>query len=227
MRIVCISASNIKHARTRSTSTKVCEIVKEIVSEEVIEDLEIKILRLTDYEFIPCEGCGSCYYEGTCPFDDNFSQIYNQLKKADAVFIVSAHYAPIPSKLSILLEKMEQIIFVRRFHDKNVHSPLYNKPVGIIAHGGGTDEIAKSYESVVIRPIANALSWPIEMDIASGGRDWPLGVAFGIKEVRRDFDSVFPIQIYDWRKIRKEIKPLVRNVCKKINERNMKKSQFV
>lgn len=219
MRIVCISASNIKHARTKSTSTKVCELIKEIVFEEPVENVEIKIIRLSDYEFIPCEGCGSCYYENTCPLDNSFSQVYDQLKIADALFVISAHYAPIPSKLSILLEKMEQVIFVRRFHDENIHSPLYRKPVGIIAHGGGTDDIVKSYENVVINPIANALSWPIEMDIVRGGKDWPSGIAFGIKEIKRDFSSIFPIQIYDWKKIREEIRPLVRNVCKKLIEK--------
>lgn len=36
----------------------------------------------------------------------------NKFIQADGVFFVSPHYAPIPAKLSMLLEKMEEITFL-------------------------------------------------------------------------------------------------------------------
>lgn len=36
-----------------------------------------------------------------------------------------AYYAPIPAKLSMLLEKIEQLAFLKRFHNEAYRSPLY------------------------------------------------------------------------------------------------------
>lgn len=87
------------------------------------------------------------------------------------LFIVSAHYAPISSKLSILLEKIEQLAFLKRFNDENYRSPLFGRPVGIIGHGGGTEEIIKYYKAPVLDSIRNALSYPVEMDIVGANNE--------------------------------------------------------
>jgi hypothetical protein len=116
----------------------------------------------------------------------------------------------------MLLEKMEQIAFLPRFHNDNDRSPLYHKPVGIIGHGGGTEAIIKGYKNVVINTIANALMYPIEMDIVGINEEWPYGVVFPIKEVHKEEDSIFPIQIYDFLDIRKRIEPLVINHLEKV-----------
>lgn len=65
----------------------------------------------------------------------------------------------------MLLEKMEQLAFLKRFNDDGYRSPLYKRPVGIVGHGGGTEEVVQSYRRQVIDTIANAMSYPIEMDI--------------------------------------------------------------
>lgn len=220
MIITCISASNIKHARDNSTSTKICNVIGEMLKEKEKISAYIQIIRLVDYEMIPCIGCGKCFKKNKCMFDDNFNDIYSKVIQSDGLFIVSAHYAPIPSKLSILLEKMEQVAFLPRFHNDEDRSPLYKKPVGIIGHGGGTEEIIKGYKGVVLNTIANALLYPIEMDIVGVSDDWPHGIIIPVKEVLKDKNSVFPIQCYDWQDIKNRIKPLFNNVFEKIIAEN-------
>ena len=215
MIISCISASNIKHAKASSTSLKVCEMIREIIN-KVNGSFCIDIIPLVDYELTPCIGCGMCYNKNSCTRRDDFNYLYSKLIKSDALFIVSAHYAPIPSKLSMLLEKMEQLAFLPRFHNENIHSPLYHKPVGIIGHGGGPEEIINGYRGVVLDTIKNALSWPIEMKIIGANDNWPNGVVFPIKEVVKDKNKIFPIQKYDWQDIQRRIRPLVKNVLKSL-----------
>ena len=59
------------------------------------------------------------------------------MKEADYLFFVSPHYAPIPAKLCMLLEKMEQITFLHWWRDETYQSELFGKLAGIISHGGG------------------------------------------------------------------------------------------
>lgn len=160
--------------------------------------------------------------KSVCPYDEGFNSIYSKVAESDGLFVVSAHYAPIPSKLSMLLEKMEQLAFLPRFHNEEERSPLYQKPVGIVGHGGGTEEIIKGYRGVVLNTIANALSYPIEMDILGLNEEWPNGIVFPVEEVIRDENSLFPVQRYDWEDIRVRVEPLVDIMIEKIMLQNDK-----
>lgn len=215
MRVVCVSSSNVKHAGDESTSVKVCHIIGEIAQKQQ-DNIDIDIIRLADSELNPCIGCGHCFKKGECPRDQVFNSLYSRIARADGLFVVAAHYAPIPSKLAMLLEKMEQLAFLPRFHNEMDRSPLYHKPVGIVAHGGGTVEIIRGYKGVVLDTIANALSWPIEMEIVGATREWPNGIAFPIAKVEKSPSSIFPIQHYDWEDIRERVEPLVLNVMEKM-----------
>lgn len=215
MKIVCISASNVKHAGNNSTSLKVCKLIKNI-TKDIYGDFEIIIESLVDYKFEPCVGCGGCFKKDECLNDKDFNRIYKKLTEADALFMVSAHYAPIPAKLSMLLEKIEQLTFLKRFNDESYRSPLFMKPVGIIGHGGGTEEIIKYYKGLVLHSIRNALSYPVEMDIVGVSDKQPNGIVFPVKNVSKSDKSIFPVQEYDWEDIEDRLYPLIDNVIKKI-----------
>lgn len=136
----------------------------------------------------------------------------------DALFIVSAHYAPIPSKLSMLLEKIEQIAFLKRFNNETYRSPLFRKPVGIIGHGGGTEEICKYYKEPIINSIWNALSYPVEMNIVGLDDEQSRGLVLPVKSVSRESSSIFPVQEYDWIDIENRLIPLVYNVISEVKK---------
>jgi multimeric flavodoxin WrbA len=214
--IVCISGSNIKHAQENSTSLKVCKLIEIILHRDISREISVQIIPLVKFELKPCIGCGKCYKLNKCVNDNNFNNIYETLCNADAFFIVAAHYAPIPSKLAMLLEKVEQISFLKRFNQENYRSPLYQKPVGIIGHGGGTEEIHKLYLTSVNDNIWNALSYPVEMNIIGVDSEQPRGTTFPVKEVKRNYKSVFPIQEYDWNDIETRITPLINKIINQI-----------
>lgn len=216
MIITCISSSNIKHAKDYGTSSKICSLIKKMVINKGQNLITVEVIQLVDYELSTCIGCGKCFKKSVCLHDEGFNKIYSKVIKSDGLFVVSAHYAPIPSKLSMLLEKMEQLAFLPRFHKDEDRSLLYKKPVGIIGHGGGTEEVINGYKGVVLNTIANALSYPIEMDILGVNEEWPNGIVFPVKEVIKDENSIFPIQKYDWEDIKVRIEPLVNHMIDKL-----------
>jgi len=222
MKVVCISASNIKQSKDKSTSLIACQIIEKILKTKLKRDaITVDIIRLADAELSPCTGCGRCFETGKCAIYDDFNSIYSKIAKSDAVFIVSPHYAPIPAKLSILLEKMEQPTFLHWFHDNSYKPATYKKPVGIIAHGGGGEKgMLHSYKEMVLDTIANALQ-TIMMDVVGIDDEWLNGVVFPVKEVQKSKNEIFPIQIYDWAEIEKRLTPLVEKVVAKAEKKTI------
>jgi multimeric flavodoxin WrbA len=219
MKVLCVSAANMKHAGDKSTSLIACQIVEKIIKIRLERnDIQVDIIRLLDAKLKPCSGCGKCFQTNKCSANDDFNTIYCRIAESDAVFIVSPHYAPIPAKLSILLEKMEQISFLHWFHDNNYRPAAYKKPVGIIAHGGGTEDWAmRSYKAMVLDTIENALQ-TIMMDVVGIDEKGSKGVVFPVKEVLKRENDIFPIQLYDWVDLENRIAPLVEKVIEKADK---------
>jgi hypothetical protein len=90
--------------------------------------------------------------------------------------------------------------------------------VGIIAHGGGSDEwMLHSYKEMVLDTIANALQ-TVMMDIVGLDDKWLTGVVFPVKTVSKSEKEIFPVQSYDWVDIENRLMPLVEKVIAKASK---------
>lgn len=211
MNAICISASNIAKSYKESTSYKFCEKIKEILSQS---EIECEILDLREFDLSPCIGCGKCFDSKRCCKDKDFNVIYNKIINSNCVFFVSPHYAPIPAKLSMLLEKMEEITFLHWWKDNSYKSEVYSIPAGIISHGGGSNWALSSYKAMVNDTIANALD-TIQCKIVPYDDEWNTGISLPIHNVIEK-DDIFPIQTYDWKTIEQKIQDYVKCVVQTI-----------
>lgn len=190
---VCISASNVISSKGQSTSYLICEKIKAILDKSQVT---CDILDLREYDMNPCIGCGQCYEEKRCCQDREFNRVYELLVQADWCFIISPHYAPIPAKLCMLLEKMEQITFLHWWKDQSYCSELHGKLAGIISHGGGEKWALASYKAMVNDTIANALD-TIQMKVVPFSSKWDTGISLPVQHVQKE-KGIFPVQEYDW-----------------------------
>jgi RNA polymerase sigma-70 factor (ECF subfamily) len=69
----------------------------------------VAIRQLADSQLLPCRVCYQCERLRKCSLPDEFNDIYAACLQADAIVVVSPYYAPIPSKLSALLERLMAI----------------------------------------------------------------------------------------------------------------------
>ena len=212
MRVVCIAASNIYKSGAESVSLKICGVISQILKEKGIS---CEILDLRDYDLSPCVGCGGCFDSRRCCRDTAFNEIYNKIVTADSICFVSPHYAPIPAKLSMLLEKMEEITFLHWWKDNTYQSEVYRLPAGIISHGGGADWALTSYKAMVNDTIANALD-TIQCRVVSYDFEWTTGISLPVNSVDEE-ENIFPIQKYDWEMIRKKIEKYIEIMMQDIN----------
>lgn len=205
MKAICISASNILSSGDKSISQQICKQISKILKEQHIlcEIIDLRTVTLS-----PCIGCGKCFDSKRCCNDTDFNMIYNKLALSDAVFFVSPHYAPIPAKLSMLLEKMEEITFLHWWKDNTYKSELYALPAGIISHGGGANWALKSYKAMVNDTIANALD-TIQCKIIPYNSEWDTGISLPVYKVLEE-ETIFPVQEYDWETINQKLDAYVR-----------------
>lgn len=204
MKAICISASNIRNSYNESISYKFCKEVEKVLKGEGIS---CEILDLRNYDLEPCIGCGKCFDSKRCCRDEDFNVIYNKIAGVDCIFFISPHYAPIPAKLSMLLEKMEEITFLHWWKDNTYQSELYQLPAGIISHGGGSDWALLSYKAMVNDTIANALD-TIQCKLVPYNDEWDTGISLPVCKVEEE-KGIFPIQKYEWNAIEEKIREYV------------------
>jgi hypothetical protein len=217
MKITCISAANIEVARSSSASVRTCEMISDLAL-AANTAAQTEIVPLIDYEMKPCRMCGQCFETERCARDTAFNRVFESMIRADAIFFVVPHYAPLPSKLMILTEKMQEIAFLHWCANSNYHFPLANKPIGIIGHGGQptTPETTAYYEKMLVEPVAAALG-STSMQVIRPPEGSSNGVAFGIRSINRRPDSIFVDIQHDWEDIQQRISPLVQSVLAAVN----------
>lgn len=211
--ITCISTSNVKNMKNNSVSTKVCGLINDIIKEKSKDEIKVNIIPLADYEFKPCIMCGECSDTGKCISDESFNEIYSRILESDGIFLVVPHYATIPSKLTMILEKIQEFCFIHYCKHNKSHFALYKKPVGIIAHGGQeiSDEVLKYYKKALLDVVANSLTG-VGMQIIGTNDDYPNGVIFGIKDMKEVEGKLLPNMVHDMNEIKERITPLINNM---------------
>jgi hypothetical protein len=217
LNILSISASNVEGAREFSASTRTCNLIRSRVLERQ-PTAEVKILTLIDHEIRPCRMCGKCLETGHCSLDSAFNQVYEEMVRADAIFLVCPHYAFIPSKVVILLEKMQEMAYLGYCVNPDYRFTLYKKPVGIIAHGGQGSEALPYYQKMLLAPLAYAFA-SVQAKITGAGEQSPNGVVFGVTGISQRKDSIFVDISYDWDGIRDNLEPLIMSVLDNIGGR--------
>jgi multimeric flavodoxin WrbA len=213
MKFVCISVANIEVARSSSASVHACQLAAAILQFES-PGAQIDVLPLIDYEMKSCRMCGSCLPDLCCPRDAAFNRVFTKMRLADGLLVVVPHYAPLPSKLMILLEKMEEMAYLGWCADEqNFRFPLAGRPVAVIGHGGqSAPEALDYYQKALVEPVANAFA-SCGMKVVSAGEDAPYGVSFGIQSLTKNPDSIFVDIRHDWESVRGRIAPLVKNLA--------------
>jgi multimeric flavodoxin WrbA len=172
------------------------------------------VVPLIDYEMSSCRMCGRCVPSQRCARDEAFNRVFEKMIESDGLFLVVPHYAPLPSKLMILMEKMEEIAYLNWCANPGYRFPLHDRPAGVIGHGGQetSGEVLAYYQRMVVEPVAMALR-SVSMRVIGAGGESPHGTAFGIQSLRKPEDSFFVDIQHDWEDIRHRITPLVQNVA--------------
>ena len=220
MIITCIAASNTKLIGENSTSVKVCHLIEEMVKNNE-ETASVEVIPLMDYDITTCILCGACYKSSSCVRDDEFNRLFSKIIESEGIFLVVPHYSPIPAKLIMVFEKINEILYASWVNDPQFASPLMNIKVGVIGHGGmpENEEALKYYHENLVTPVANTMK-SLSFQIVGLNESFPNGAVFGLKDetcLETVDGAIFPHIVQDWATIKERIKPLVVNMIQEIH----------
>jgi len=211
VRLLCISCSNVLHKKDESASTRVCDLVKEIAQER-LGSVQVETLRLVDYDLSNCTFCGHCLEGGQCIYDDAFNQIYHKMRESDRVILVVPFYSVVPSKLTMIMEKVNQIYYTAWLKNPDQAFTLRGKKAAVIVHGGSVlqdnPQAQKAYQDLLLKPIVYSLT-AFGFDVVGLDGDDAKGVLFGVEGYTDRDDAIFPDMVHNWETIRDTISPLV------------------
>jgi len=211
MKLLCISCSNVLHKKDESASLKVCDLIQEIVQDQE-KPVQVETLRLVDYELSNCIFCGRCLEQGQCIYDDAFNQIYQEMQESDGLVLVVPFYSVVPSKLTMIMEKVNQIYYTTWLKNPDQTFSLGGKKAAIIAHGGSilqdNPQAQKAYQDLLLKPLNYSLA-SFGFDVVGLDGDDVKGVVFGVEGYDSRDDAVFPDMVHNWSAIKDTIAPLV------------------
>ena len=195
LKVLCISASNRINA-TETNSYRKCRVVLD-EADKHIPKMQSEIIELQNHNLSPCIDCSKCLVSKRCAIDDAFNQIYEKIIACDVLFIVSPHYAPIPAKLCMLMEKMGQIVSIRSSKDKSYQSESYGIKTAIITHGATavTEAAQRKKRRILNDPIVVGLT-DSQLKIVPFDDEWNTGICVQPIEKNSDGETVLKINEY-------------------------------
>lgn len=219
-KLICISASNTKLFGKNSTSIKVGYLIEKITHNLVKDKFEVQVLPLMDYDLKTCILCGICNSDNRCVYDEQFNHLLKQIEEADGIIFIVPHYSPIPAKLIILFEKLNEILYSGWLKNSEYKAAWYDNPTAVIAHGGmvETAESLSYYYDQLVTRVADTLC-SLTFQIIGANNAQPNGVCFGLRDdncLRAREDAIFPDIKHDWEMIEKRVEPLIHRLLSNI-----------
>lgn len=223
MQLLCISASNTRSMGENSTSSKVGYLIKNLV-QKMQEDVSVEVLPLSDYDIKVCQLCGECKDSGRCLYDGAFNQVLKKIEEADGIFFIVPHYSPIPAKLIVVFEKLNEIMYAGWLNKPEYRAVWEGIPVAVIGHGGMTEtsDNLRYYHDQLVSTVAKTLRSFSFLTIGLD-EEFPDGACFGLRDeacLRKREGAVFPDILQDWDRIERRIEPLVHKMLLQIAREN-------
>ncbi len=214
-RAVCICASDIQNSQGGNIPERICEILRGAFARE---GCAAETLDLRDYSLLPCDGCGGCsgacarraenekgisggmrHEQERCVRDRDFNRLYATAGKADFLFFVSPHHAPIPARLCMFLEKIRQLAVLPGWRDPSYRPGLSGRLSGIISYGAAGEGALMNDKAMVNDTIADALG-SARVKVVPFNSRWNTGISLPACGVKAG-EGGLPVREYDWKRI--------------------------
>lgn len=203
-RAVCILASNKRDDQGKSISYYIC---KKIFAALDKKGISCEILNLRGYALSPCAGCEGCREGEECGKDKEFNRAYEKLSSADYLFFISPQSIPLPAKLCMLLEKLEQLASAQTYCDYNGQSELHGKLAGIISYGKG-DKWTSEDCKVMVNDTVSAVLASLGLKVVPYNSQWNTGISLTVRNIPTGNETLL-VKEHDWKMMEETVKRYV------------------
>lgn len=138
MKITAVMGS---HRRNKST-----EFLLKYVLENYYKGAEIDYFPLWEMDFETCIACGACKKTGVCILQDDFTEIYESIEKADEIVLATPIYFNTVTTIFKAFVDRFQSYFERKY---TLNKEPFKKKNAVILVPGGSRPYSKQFEGVV------------------------------------------------------------------------------
>lgn len=202
-RAVCILASNRMEEQGKSISYYICKMIFATLDKKGIP---CELLNLKNYALLPCTGCGACHGKERCRKDKEFNRLYEEISTADYIFFVSPQNIPIPAKLCMFFEKMEQITFLQE-NNYFGQLELQGRLAGIISYGKGDRWTSENCKMMVNDTISNILN-SLGLKVVPYNSKWNTGILLTVRNMSTGNETLL-VKEQDWKMMEETVRRYV------------------
>lgn len=154
MSIAILSASQYSGSGTDSISLRAAGLLKDRL-EQLKPGCSPDIIDMRLYGMQSCIMCGDCAVHPRCSRDAPFNDLLDRLRDCDELAVIVPIYAGLPSRLVIIMEKLQEMFWLRYARSADTTEITKIRRVGICAHGGQTDDFEDHYRQNIIIPLTS------------------------------------------------------------------------
>ena len=120
-----------------------------------VEGIETELIQVGSQQIRGCTGCGACYKNGKCVFDDLVNEVGEKLKEADGIIVGSPVYYASPN--GTLISFLDRL-----FYSKSCDLRMKVGASVVVARRGGCTaamDVLNKYFTISQMPLASSCYW--------------------------------------------------------------------
>ncbi len=151
-------------------------ILQEALEAAKTEGADIKLIRISDYNIQPCNGCMGCFSAKKCVLDDDGEKLYQAIAQADGIILGSpSYFQGVTAQMKIFIDRIGFLALARGRKD-------FAEKVGGVIAVARRSGVSSTCSQMIIFLTA------VGMTIPSGGRAFSIGREKG--EVAKDQEGI-------------------------------------
>ncbi len=151
-------------------------ILQEALTAAKEEGADVKLIRISDYNLLPCNACRTCFNTKECVIDDDGEKLYQEILKADGFILGSpSYFQGVTAQMKTFIDRIGYLALAREKKD------FAGKVGGVIAVARRSGAV-RTCDQMIMFVTA------VRMIIPSGGRAFAIGNKKG--EVAKDKEGV-------------------------------------
>lgn len=128
MRVIVVVGSH----RRNGVTEHLAQVFASFLMREA-PNIEVKMIPLADLHIEPCRACRKCAAGNGCVIhDDDLAQVLARLRTAQGIVLITPRYAPVPSKVAALLERLTSLSYFPVEAEPGYSPPLRGKIWGLL-----------------------------------------------------------------------------------------------
>jgi multimeric flavodoxin WrbA len=144
-------------------------LLREAVRAIEEEGITVHIFNLNALNIMPCQNCGGCDETGVCVFEDDMSDIYEAIKKADRIILASpVFFFGVSAQTKAMIDRCQCFWCGKYLLKQPVTEGKYGRKGLLLLVGGMKKEIgfqcagatAKAFFRTINVPVHESLNYP-------------------------------------------------------------------